>query len=127
MTCDRCYQSSEVGAHGLGLCPLEPRREAHTIITDDIPGGQWFENGFREPQQFYSKQAHREALAAQGRVVAAKWVPGDKYLTRWDTVDLAGAKALLEACGTAAVAETRKQIKAQTAAEFPIVVTNIGQ
>lgn len=40
MTCDRCYQPLDIGAHGLGLCPLEPRRRVAPFVRpDSIPGG----------------------------------------------------------------------------------------
>ena len=70
--------------------------DAVAVAKDEIPGGQFFENGWEEPRKFYSHSEHRAALAAEGLEIRAKWVPGDKYLTRWDTVDLDAAKALLE-------------------------------
>ena len=95
MTCDRCYQDATIGEHGVGLCPLEPRK-ANAVIPDEIPGGQIFENGFREPKKFYSHSEHRRALAAEGLEIRAKWAgPNDKYLTRWDSVDLEGAAKLV--------------------------------
>ena len=39
MRCDRCYQLLEHGEHGLGLCPLEPRRYALALRQDTIEGG----------------------------------------------------------------------------------------
>lgn len=119
MICERCFQSLSEGEHGEGLCPFEPRRHAHTVIGDDIPGGQWFENGFKEPQKFYSHSEHRAALAAQGREIRAKWVPGDKHLTRWDSVDLEGAAQLVSR-GAQAAAEKRALAEA-----FPITVTDV--
>jgi len=60
---------------------------ASSVHQDTIEGGQVFENGFETPQIFYSHSAHRAALAARGCEIAAKWVPGDKHLTRWDVPD----------------------------------------
>lgn len=42
------------------------------IITDDVPGGFVVENGFPTPQRFYSKSAHRAALAASGKRIGER-------------------------------------------------------
>jgi hypothetical protein len=85
MTCDRCCRDLETGEHGIGLCPLEPRSHGLSVIPDEIPGGQWFENGFERPMKFYSHSAHRKALADRGREIVAKWAgPNDRHLKRWD-------------------------------------------
>jgi hypothetical protein len=65
------------------------------VVPDEIPGGQWFENGFSTPQKFYSHSAHRAALDREGLQIAPRWVPGSKHLTRWVSVDLAAAAALV--------------------------------
>lgn len=58
-----------------------------SVITDDVPGGFWAENGFSEPTKFYSKSEHAAALAARGCEIRAKWAgPNDKHLSRWDAV-----------------------------------------
>ncbi len=70
--------------------PVELVWTAHRrmIITDDIPGGQWFENGFDRPRKFYAHSEHRRALAELGREIAAKHAgPLDKICQRWDAVD----------------------------------------
>lgn len=113
--CDQCGHELQVGDYP--FCPHA--RGAQTVVSDEIPGGQWFENGFKTPQKFYSHSEHRRALAAQGREVAAKWVPGDKHLTRWDSVDLDGAAALTMR-GVQARAEKRALDE-----EFPITVTDV--
>ncbi len=68
MICDRCYQPSDVGEHGHGVCPFEPRRDSRfpNVIADDVPGGFTVENMGREPERFYSKSAWRAAVAARG-------------------------------------------------------------
>lgn len=60
MTCDRCYQDDTQGEHGLGLCPLEPRRHAAPVVRpDDIPGGLTIEHGLCNedgtPRTYYSQ------------------------------------------------------------------------
>lgn len=115
MTCDKCGVELSVGMYP--FCPHESGSQ--TVVADDIPGGQWFENGFSTPQKFYSHSEHRQALAALGREPQPKWVPGDRHLTRWDTVDLEGAAALVSR-GAQARAERRA-----LADEFPITVTDI--
>ena len=95
MTCERCYQSTDVGPHGHGLCPLEPRK-GHTVVPDDVPGGFVVENGFSTPQRFYSKSAHRAALDREGFQLAPRYVEGNKVgMTKWVSVDLEGATALV--------------------------------
>lgn len=46
------------------------------IITDDVPGGFVVENGFATPQKFYSKSAHRAALAEKGLRIADRGEAG---------------------------------------------------
>lgn len=58
MTCDRCYKPTDVGEHGLYLCPLEPRRNAPVVRPDDIPGGLTIYHGLcnpdNTPRTYYS-------------------------------------------------------------------------
>jgi len=99
MTCDRCYQDATVGAHGVGVCPFEPRRSSGAVHQDSVEGGFYAENGFDKPTYFESKKAHRDALAARGLTIGAKWAgPNDKHLSRMDIpcqTTLENAKALL--------------------------------
>lgn len=94
MTCDVCHRTLRVGAW-----PFCPHEASHvTVIGDEIPGGQWFENGFETPRKFYSHSEHRAALAAQGYEIRAKWAgPNDKHLTNWaaGTVNLENAAVLV--------------------------------
>lgn len=48
MICDRCFQPTSIGEHGLGLCPLEPRRAA-VVRPDTIPGGMLIAHGLCNP------------------------------------------------------------------------------
>ena len=41
VTCDRCYQPLSVGEHGHLLCPYEPRRAAHHVVSDELPNGPY--------------------------------------------------------------------------------------
>jgi hypothetical protein len=94
MTCDVCHRTLRIGAW-----PFCPHEASHvSLIRDEIPGGQWFENGFDTPQKFYSHSEHRAALAAHGYEIRAKWAgPADTHLTNWahGTVDLDKAAALV--------------------------------
>lgn len=125
MTCDRCQQELQVGEW-----PWCPHGQASSaVIPDDIPGGQWFENGFATPQKFYSHSAHRAALAANGLEIAAKYAGDgyDKHLTDWgagiDAKTLDNARVLLER-GIAASRSERARIEAMKH-EFPITVTEV--
>ena len=95
MTCDRCGHELQIA--DFPFCPHGSTKLA--VIQDEIPGGQWFENGFDTPQKFYSHSAHRAALKANGCQTAAKWAgPGDLHLKRWDVPSqktLDDAKVLL--------------------------------
>lgn len=93
MTCDKCGTELVIGDYP--FCPHG--RGSNTVVGDDIPGGQIFENGFATPQKFYSKSEHRRALDARGlHVVAKNAGPEDKICPRWDTVDLDAAKELVQ-------------------------------
>jgi hypothetical protein len=69
MTCDRCYQPSAVGTHGIGLCPLEPRRDAPSVKPDTIVGGFIAETAWREPRYFDSQRRYERALDADGMMI----------------------------------------------------------
>lgn len=93
MTCDTCGKELVIGDYP--FCPHG--RGVNTVIGDDIPGGQVFENGFETPRKFYSKSAHLKALDARGyHVVAKNAGPDDKICPRWDSVDLEGAAQLVQ-------------------------------
>ena len=107
----------------VGAWPWCPHGAGTNAITrDEIPGGQFFENGWAEPKKFYSHSEHRAALAAEGLEIRAKWVPGDKHLTRWDTVDLDAAKTLLERGPQA----RREKLSRWPNATIPITTTDGG-
>lgn len=95
MVCDTCGATLIVG--DWPYCPHGKGTQA--VHGDDIPGGQWFENGFETPRKFYAKSEHEAALKAEGCEIRAKWAgPGDKHLRRWDVPSqwqLEAAKALL--------------------------------
>lgn len=69
MICDRCYRDGSTGAHGLGLCPMEPRRGLHLVKPDTITGGFLAENAWREPRYFDSQKAYERALDADGLMI----------------------------------------------------------
>jgi hypothetical protein len=123
MTCDKCGKDLAVGAWP--FCPHEEGRNA--IIPDEVPGGFWVENGFDEPQKFYSKSEHRAALDAKGLEIRAKWAgPLDKIMTRWDAPSaktLEDARILLGR-GREARQSAHEQM-AKIRAEFPITVTEV--
>lgn len=89
--CDKCGAILETG--DWPFCPHG--RSTMTVVADDVPGGFVVENGFAQPRKFYSKSAHRAALAAENCEMRPTWRPGDKHLTRWDSVDLDAARALV--------------------------------
>jgi hypothetical protein len=119
MTCDRCGATLEISSWP--WCPHE--KGANSVVQDEIPGGQWFDNGWAEPRKFYSHSAHRAALAAEGYEIRAKNAgPDDQQCPRWDTVDLDAAKTLLER-GPQAIREKQQRWPNATT---PITVTDVG-
>ncbi len=70
MTCERCYRPSDIGDHGLGLCPLEPRRNAPVVRPDDIPGGVLMHHGLcnadGSPRRYYSRSEINLEAAKRG-------------------------------------------------------------
>lgn len=123
MTCEKCGKELVIGAWP--FCPHE--QGANAIEPDEVIGGWWAENGFTEPRFFTSKKAHREALAANGCEIRAKWAgPLDKIMTRWDAPSaktLEDARILLER-GTQARQSAREQMD-RIRAEYPITVTEV--
>ena len=77
--CEKCGAAVQIGDYP--FCPHGRFRGA--AHPDDVPGGFWAENGFSEPQKFYSKKAHLEALDANGNMLAPRYVENDKVLTNW--------------------------------------------
>ncbi len=126
ITCEKCNHIMRVGDYP--FCPHEMGSQA--VVGDDVPGGFVAENGFDAPTRFYSKKAHRDALAAQGLTIKAKWAgPQDKHLSRMDAPSaktLEDAKVLLMR-GAQARTERQQHLASVAAskAEFPITVTTI--
>ena len=72
MICDRCYQPSDVGEHGLYLCPLEARRTSPAVWQDSIEGGLEIAHGLCNadgtPRRYYSKSEIKAACELKGIV-----------------------------------------------------------
>lgn len=68
MICDRCYKDAFTGYHGLGICPMEPRR-ATAIKPDTILGGFVAENAWRTPRFFDSQKKYERALDESGLAI----------------------------------------------------------
>lgn len=117
--CEKCGHEFQIGDFPFCNGPGSHMRAVAAVHQDTVEGGFWAENGFKYPRYFESRKAHRDALAAEGKEIAAKWVPGDKHLTRWDSVDLEGAAALTMR-GMQARAEKRAIEE-----EFTITVTDV--
>lgn len=70
MTCERCYKSTEHGEHGLGLCPLEARRQSAAVRPDSIPGGVLMYNAIcnadGSPRRYDSHSEINAACALKG-------------------------------------------------------------
>lgn len=70
MTCERCYKPLDEGEHGLGLCPLEPRRAQYAVWQDTIEGGLEISNGICNedgtPKRYYSWSEIAAACKAKG-------------------------------------------------------------
>jgi hypothetical protein len=115
--CPDCGQIVHVGEW-----PFCPHGRAYSaIVPDDVPGGFWAENGFDQPRKFYSRSEHARALAAEGLEIRAKWAgENDQHLTRWDTVDLNAAAALVNR----GVEARREKHRRWQDATIPITVTD---
>ena len=117
MICEHCGHELTVGdfpwcPHGRGTAP---------IVPDDVPGGFIVENGFSEPRKFYSRSEHARALAAEGLEIRAKWAgEHDRIMSRWDTVDLDAAAALV----SRGVEARRAKQQRWAQATIPITVTD---
>lgn len=70
--------------------------DSAAVHGDEWPGGKVFENGFREPTRFYSKQAYHAALAAKGLRVRGD---GEEGSGAWISAEsLRQAEALVRRC-----------------------------
>ena len=109
----------------IGVWPWCPHGHGASGVTrDEIPGGMYFENGFDQPTRFDSHSAHRKALAKRGLEIRAKWAgPEDRHLTRWASVDLEGATALVSRGAVMTPTQTARWPQATT----PITVTDLGE
>ena len=90
MICDRCYQSLDVGEHGHGVCPFEPRRDScfPNVIGDEIVGGFTTDHMTGQPETFYSKSDHRRRVKELGLRIRDEYAPppgGDRAMNsvRW--------------------------------------------
>lgn len=72
MTCERCYRPEDHGEHGVGLCPLEQRRQSAVVRPDDIPGGLEIAHGLCHadgtPRRFDSRSSIRQAASEKGLI-----------------------------------------------------------
>jgi hypothetical protein len=119
--CDACGEPLAIGDYP--FCPHG--RGGQTVIGDDIPGGQWFENGFSTPQKFYSHSDHVKALDREGLQIAPRWREGSKHLTRWVSVDLAAATALVSRGATPAEGPGGLALL-EAHPDYPITVSDAG-
>jgi hypothetical protein len=105
VTCDVCGGRLEIGMYP--FCKGNPENHARggfRNIPDDVPGGFWVENAWREPRHFDSQSAYEKALDASGLELRPHHVPGGK-LARWSTMDAAtmeNARVLVARQGAAA-------------------------
>jgi hypothetical protein len=126
--CDRCGQWYGIGDSP--WCRDGHARSARAVHQDSVEGGFWAENGFDRPTYFESKKAHRDALAARGLEIRAKYAGDgyDKHLTNWaagiSAHHLESARILLER-GVEARRSERERLAA-VSAEFPIEVRTMA-
>lgn len=70
MVCDRCYEPTAEGEHGVGLCPLEPRRTYVVMRQDSIEGGLTIEHGLCNPdgtpRTYYSRSEMAQEAKRRG-------------------------------------------------------------
>lgn len=129
MICDRCYRPA-VGDHGIGLCPLEPRRYvAAAVESVTWPGGRTFENLGHEPQTFYHRSEYDRYLRTYHiqEFVRHQPTPGsDKspHTSSWAAVSretLDGATAMLERVGKGKDAAPQTYIQSMTVTVTEVV------
>jgi hypothetical protein len=113
-TCEKCGAVLHIGSYP--FCkgnPSDHGRGAAHVRPDEVPGGFWVENAWREPRKFYSQSEYEKALAADGLQLNPHWVPGSKHLTRWATVD----PVTLE---NGRILVARQAASQSTGTEFPV-------
>lgn len=71
------------------------RGKGALVVPDSIIGGLWQENGFSQPIYVESWSELHRRLDAEGLQMAPRHVEGSKHLTKWSSVDLNAATALV--------------------------------
>lgn len=95
--CETCGAELQVGAWP--FCPHGPYRG--TAIGDEID--EWNEMVADQPVHFTSKTEKRKYLKAHGLLEFVRWSgPNDKHVSRWASVDLDAATALVSRMGAPA-------------------------
>jgi hypothetical protein len=117
--------------YGIGdypFCKGGHGRARGIVVGDDIPGGMWQENGFSQPIKVHSWSELHRRLAAEGLQIAPRYVEGSKHLTKWVSVDLEAAKALVSRGVTSTTAPTGPGGLAllEPHPDYPITVTDAG-
>jgi hypothetical protein len=117
MTCENCGHEMQIS--DWPFCPHG--RGVNKVHQDEIPGGQWFENGFAAPRKFWSHSEHRAALAAEGCEIVAKYAgEHDRHLIDW------GAGIDAKTLENAAVLVTRGRISAPETEELGYHISGRG-
>lgn len=84
--CDRCFKDASIGEHGRFLCPYEAR-SSHTVVGDDIPGGQLVFHGLCNPDGSPRRYDTKSEMAAEakrrGLESFVRHVEGSKKTSRW--------------------------------------------
>lgn len=96
--CPTCGEALEVGSWP--YCPHGAYRG--TVVGDEIPGGFVQEHFGHHPETFYSKKAmlkRADELGLQPMVRNAG--PHDQHVSKWSSVDLDAATALVSRMGKA--------------------------
>lgn len=93
MTCDKCGHALQIGEYP--FCPHGFPAANSKAMVDEWPMGKTFENGFTKPTTFYSRSAHRAALAAKGLKVRGD---GEESGCVLGAVSLRNAEELVKRC-----------------------------
>lgn len=79
---------TDPAAHGLYLCPLEPRPSATRYFQDQVPGGLVVENLGPTPMRFDSHSQKRAYMKAHGIREHVEHIPEqgsdkNRHTSRW--------------------------------------------
>jgi hypothetical protein len=104
--CERCLKISDIGEHGIGVCPFEARSRSAGIEDATWPGGKVFENLGNEPIRCDSPADLKREMKARNLEPFVRHIDGSPHTRSWATMDAYTLQAASELVARAGKATT---------------------